>query len=67
MFSSIHLNDPANGHMLVSKINPSMSQKKPLHGNTANDSLKQLVYLMTFIIWIPLIILELKHAYRPDL
>ena len=28
--------------MLVSKIKPCMSQYKPLHGNTANGSLKQL-------------------------
>ena len=66
--SSINLVDPASSHMLVSKIKPCMSQYQLLHGNIANDSLKTVVvYLMAFIRWIPLIILELIHAYRPDL
>ena len=37
-----NLVDPASSHMLVSKIKPCMSQYKPLHGETANGSLKQL-------------------------
>ena len=37
--STIHLVDPAIGHMHVSKIKPCMSLYKPLHGNTANGSL----------------------------
>ena len=40
--SSINLVDPANIHMLVSKIKPCMSQYQLLHGNTANGSLKKL-------------------------
>ena len=66
--SSINLVDPASRHMLVSKMKPYMSQYKPLHGNTANGSQKTvIVYLVAFILWIPLVILELIHAYRPDL
>ena len=37
-----YLVDPASSHMLVSKIKPCMSKYKPLHGETANGSLKQL-------------------------
>ena len=37
-----HLVDPASSHMLVSKIKPCMSKYKPLYGETANGSLKQL-------------------------
>ena len=37
-----NLVDPASSHMLVSKIKPCMSKYKPLHGETANGSLKQL-------------------------
>ena len=40
--SNIHLVDPASSHMLVSKIKPCMSKYKPLYGETANGSLKQL-------------------------
>ena len=65
--SSINLVDPASSHMLVSKIKPCMSQYQLLHGNTANRLIKTvIVYLMTLIIWIPLVILELIHAYRPE-
>ena len=39
---SRNLVDPASSHMLVSKIKPCMSKYKPLHGETANGSLKQL-------------------------
>ena len=64
--SSINLVDPASSHMLVSKLKPCMSQYQLLHGTTANGSLKTVVvYLMAFIIWIPFVILELIHAYRP--
>ena len=38
--SSIHLVDPASSHMIVSKMKPCMSQYKPIHGNTANGSIK---------------------------
>ena len=37
-----HLVDPASSCMLVSKIKPCMSKYKPLYGETANGSLKQL-------------------------
>ena len=37
-----YLVDPASSHMLVSKIKPCMSKYKPLYGETANGSLKQL-------------------------
>eukprot|EP00399_MALV-I-05_sp_L67-4_P000212 gene212-biopygen75 len=37
-----NLVDPASSHMLVSKIKPCMSKYKPLYGETANGSLKQL-------------------------
>ena len=37
-----HLVDPASSHMFVSKIKPCMSKYKPLYGETANGSLKQL-------------------------
>jgi hypothetical protein len=40
--SNHHLVDPASSHMLVSKIKPCMSKYKPLYGETANGSLKQL-------------------------
>lgn len=40
-----HLVDPASSHMLVSKIKPCMSKYKPLYGETANGSLKQLSFL----------------------
>ena len=41
-WSDTNLVDPASSHMLVSKIKPCMSQYKPLYGETANGSLKQL-------------------------
>ena len=40
-----HLVDPASSHMLVSKIKPCMRKYKPLYGETANGSLKQLSFL----------------------
>ena len=40
-----HLVDPASSHMLVSKIKPCMCKYKPLYGETANGSLKQLSFL----------------------
>ena len=43
--SSINLVDPASSHMLVSKIKPCMSQYQLLHGNTANGSLKQFLFI----------------------
>ena len=42
---NIHLVDPASSHMLVSKIKPCMSKYKPLYGETANGSLKQLSFI----------------------
>jgi hypothetical protein len=42
LYSNHHLVDPASSHMLVSKIKPCMSKYKPLYGETANGSLKQL-------------------------
>ena len=40
-----YLVDPASSHMLVSKIKPCMSKYKPLHGETANGSLNQKVFI----------------------
>ena len=39
-----YLVDPASSHMLVSKIKPCMSKYKPLYGETADGSLKQLLF-----------------------
>ena len=40
-----YLVDPASSHMLVSKIKPCMSKYKPLHGETANGSLNQKLFI----------------------
>ena len=42
---SSYLVDPASSHMLVSKIKPCMSKYKPLHGETANGSLNQKLFI----------------------
>ena len=53
--------------MLVSKIKPCMSQHKLLDGKTANGSLKQLLFTWwSMLTWIPVVILELIHEYKPD-
>ena len=39
-----YLVDPASSHMLVSKIKPCMSKYKLLYGETADGSLKQLLF-----------------------
>ena len=39
-----NLVDPASSHMLVSKIKPCMSQNKSLYVESANGSLKQLLF-----------------------
>ena len=39
-----YLVDPASCHMLVSKIKPCMSKYKLLYGETADGSLKQLLF-----------------------
>ena len=38
-----NLVDPASSHMLVSKIKPCMCVYKPLHSETANGSITQLL------------------------
>ena len=40
-----YLVDPASSRMLVSKIKPCMSKYKPLHGETANGSLNQKLFI----------------------
>ena len=40
-----YLVDSASSHMLVSKIKPCMSKYKPLHGETANGSLNQKLFI----------------------
>ncbi len=53
--------------MLVSKIKPCMSKYKPLYGETANGSLKQLSFTgKSNTTWITVVILELIHASIPD-
>ena len=53
---------------LILPVVTSLSKYKPSHGNTANGSLKTVtVYLMAFMIWVPLVNLERIHACRPDL
>ena len=39
-----YLVDPASSHMLVSKIKPCVSKYKLLYGETADGSLKQLLF-----------------------
>ena len=66
-WDDINLVDPASSHMLVSKIKPCMSQYKLPYGETANGSLKQLSLIRwSRSTWIPLVILELIHAHKPD-
>ena len=43
-FHDSYLVDPASSHMLVSKIKPCMSKYKLLYGETADGSLKQLLF-----------------------
>ena len=43
-FIGSYLVDPASSHMLVSKIKPCMSKYKILYGETADGSLKQLLF-----------------------
>jgi hypothetical protein len=63
-----YLVDPASSHMLVSKIKPCMSKFTPLHGETANGSLNQLLFLRSYhVTWITAVILELIHANMPGL
>ena len=53
--------------MLVSKIKPCMSKYTPLHSETANGSLNQLLFLRScHPTWITAVILELIHANSPD-
>ena len=63
-----NLVDPASSHMLVSKIKPCMCQYRLLYGETANGSLKQLLFIWSSLItWISVEILELIHAHLPNL
>ena len=52
--------------MLVSKIKPCMSKYKPLYGETANGSLKQLSFIWcSSTTRITVVILELILAFTP--
>ena len=62
-----YLVDPASNYMLVSKIKPCMYKYTPLHGETANGSLNQLLFLRSYTItWITVVILELIHETVPQ-
>ena len=63
LHEGVNLVDPASSHMLVSKIKPCMCVYKPVHSETADCSLNQLLTMLHYInTWVPTVILELIHA-----